>query len=415
MNQAYAAAREQYAGIGVDTDAAIAALERILISMQCWQGDDVKGFLFREQALSGGIQATGNYPGRARTPQELRADMDAALKLIPGKHKISLHAIYADTEEHPDLNELEPRHFAPWIEWAKERGLGLDFNQTLFSHPMAESGFTLSSADEGIRAFWVEHCKRARRIGEAFGRELKRKCVTNLWIADGWKDIPIDRTAPRQRLERSLDEIYAEEMDPRYHLDAMESKLFGIGSESYVVGSHEFYMGYAVKHGKAVTLDTGHFHPTEQVSNKISALLLFTPELLLHVSRPVRWDSDHVVILDDELREIAHELIRGDLLDRVHIGLDYFDASINRVAAWVIGMRSMQKALLLALLEPVGAMKELEREGDLTGRLACLEDLKSMPWQAVWAWFCEKNEVPLDWLPQVRRYEAEVLAKRGNG
>ncbi len=412
MNQSYVIAREQYRDIGVDTDAAVAALERISISMQCWQGDDVRGFLFRDRSLSGGIQATGNYPGRARTPRELREDMEVALRLVPGHHRVSLHAIYADTEEQPDLDSLEPCHFASWVEWAKEKGLGLDFNQTLFSHPRAESGFTLSSADEGIRSFWVEHCKRAREIGAYFGRELNSRCVTNLWIADGWKDTPIDRAGPRQRLEQSLNEIYARELDPRYHLDALESKLFGIGSESYVVGSHEFYMGYAVKHGKAITLDTGHFHPTEQVSNKISALLLFTPELLLHVSRPVRWDSDHVVILDDELREIAHELIRGDLLDRVHIGLDYFDASINRVAAWVIGMRSMQKALLLALLEPSSALKELERAGDLTGRLAYLENLKSMPWQAVWEWFCEKNGVPLDWLPRVRRYEMDVLANR---
>ena len=364
--------------------------------------------------LTGGIQTTGNYPGRARTPEELRADLEEALRLIPGRHKVSLHAIYADTREPVDLDGLEPRHFAPWVQWAKEQGLGLDFNPTCFSHEKSESGFTISSADEGIRRFWVEHCRRCRRIGAFFGRELGQKSVTNLWVPDGYKDLPVDRLAPRLRLKQSLDEIFAERLDPAAHLDAVESKLFGIGSESYVVGSHEFYLGYAVQNRVAVCLDAGHFHPTEVISNKISSVLLFTGEMLLHVSRPVRWDSDHVVILDDELQEIANEIIRSGQAARIHIGLDYFDASINRVAAWVIGMRNMQKALLRALLEPTAQMKQMELSGDFTGRLAFLEELKSMPWQAVWEEFCRRNSVPGDlaWLDQVRRYEKKILEER---
>ena len=410
----YEEARERYAALGSDAEQAMEALGKIKISMQCWQGDDIRGFLFRERELTGGIQATGNYPGAARTPEELRADLEEALRLIPGRHKVSLHAIYADTQEPVDLDGLEPRHFAPWVQWAKEQGLGLDFNPTCFSHEKSESGFTISSADEGIRRFWVEHCRRCRRIGEFFGRELGQKSVTNLWVPDGYKDLPVDRLAPRLRLKQSLDEIFAEQLDPAAHLDAVESKLFGIGSESYVVGSHEFYLGYAVQNRVAVCLDAGHFHPTEVISNKISSVLLFTGEMLLHVSRPVRWDSDHVVILDDELQEIANEIIRSGQASRIHIGLDYFDASINRVAAWVIGMRNMQKALLRALLEPTAQMKQMELSGDFTGRLAFLEELKSMPWQAVWEEFCRRNSVPGDlaWLDQVRRYEKKILEER---
>ncbi len=410
----YEEARERYAALGSDAEQAMEALGKIKISMQCWQGDDIRGFLFRERELTGGIQATGNYPGAARTPEELRADLEEALRLIPGRHKVSLHAIYADTREPVDLDGLEPRHFAPWVQWAKEQGLGLDFNPTCFSHEKSESGFTISSADEGIRRFWVEHCRRCRRIGEFFGRELGQKSVTNLWVPDGYKDLPVDRLAPRLRLKQSLDEIFAERLDPAAHLDAVESKLFGIGSESYVVGSHEFYLGYAVQNRVAVCLDAGHFHPTEVISNKISSVLLFTGEMLLHVSRPVRWDSDHVVILDDELQEIANEIIRSGQASRIHIGLDYFDASINRVAAWVIGMRNMQKALLRALLEPTAQMKQMELSGDFTGRLAFLEELKSMPWQAVWEEFCRRNSVPGDlaWLDQVRRYEKKILEER---
>ena len=410
----YEEARERYAALGSDAEQAMEALGKIKISMQCWQGDDIRGFLFRERELTGGIQATGNYPGAARTPEELRADLEEALRLIPGRHKVSLHAIYADTREPVDLVGLEARHFAPWVQWAKEQGLGLDFNPTCFSHEKSESGFTISSADEGIRRFWVEHCRRCRRIGAFFGRELGQKSVTNLWVPDGYKDLPVDRLAPRLRLKQSLDEIFAERLDPAAHLDAVESKLFGIGSESYVVGSHEFYLGYAVQNRVAVCLDAGHFHPTEVISNKISSVLLFTGEMLLHVSRPVRWDSDHVVILDDELQEIANEIIRSGQASRIHIGLDYFDASINRVAAWVIGMRNMQKALLRALLEPTAQMKQMELSGDFTGRLAFLEELKSMPWQAVWEEFCRRNSVPGDlaWLDQVRRYEKKILEER---
>ena len=410
----YKAAKERYAAYGVNTEKALKALENVKISMHCWQGDDVKGFLFRSNALTGGIQATGNYPGAARTPAELRQDMQEALSLIPGKHKINLHAIYADTDEKVDLDRLESRHFESWAAWAKENGLGLDFNPTCFSHAKSESGFTLSSADESIREFWVEHCRRSRKIGEYFGKELGQKCVTNIWIPDGYKDIPVDRLAPRERLEKSLDEIFSEPLDENANLDAVESKVFGIGSESYVTGSQEFYLGYAVKNHKAVCLDTGHFHPTEHVSDKISSVLMFTNELLLHVSRPVRWDSDHVIILNDELQEIAFELVRNGLLGRTHIGLDFFDASINRVAAWVIGMHNMQKALLRALLEPTSTLKQYELDGDYTSRLAMLEEMKSMPWQAVWDEFCERNNVPVGakWLDTVRSYEKSVLSQR---
>ena len=410
----YEEARERYAVLGSNTEQAMEELAKIRISVNCWQGDDVKGFLFRDRDLSGGIQATGNYPGAARTPQELRQDMEKAFSLIPGKHKVNLHSTYADTDEKIDLDAIEPRHYESWVQWAKEQGLGLDFNPTCFSHEKAESGYTLSSADESIRSFWVEHCRRSRRVGEYFGKELGQKCVTNIWVPDGSKDIPVDRYSPRLRLKQSLDEIFAERLDPAANLDAVESKLFGIGSESYVVGSHEFYMGYAMKNGVAVCLDAGHFHPTEVISNKISSLLLFSNEMLLHVSRPVRWDSDHVVILDDELQEIAFEVVRNGLLPRIHIGLDFFDASINRVAAWVIGTRNMQKALLRALLEPTAQMKQLELDGDYTARLAYLEELKAMPWQAVWEEFCRRQNVPggLGWLDEVRAYEKSILESR---
>ncbi len=412
--KAYQEARERYASFGVDTEKAFRELQNIKISMHCWQGDDVRGFLFRDNALTGGIQTTGNYPGAARTPAELRQDMEKAFSLIPGKHKVNLHSTYADTDEKVDLDQLEPKHFQSWVDWAKERGLGLDFNPTCFSHPKSESGFTLSSADESIRNFWVEHCRRCRRIGEFFGKQLGQKCVTDVWIPDGYKDVPVDRLAPRERLKESLDEIFSEKLDESANLDAVEGKVFGIGSESYVTGSHEFYLGYAVKNHKAVCLDTGHFHPTEYVSDKISSVLLFTDELLLHVSRPVRWDSDHVILLSDELQEIAFELIRDGLFRRTHIGLDFFDASVNRVAAWVIGMRNMQKALLRALLEPTQTLKQKEREGDYTARLALLEEMKSMPWQAIWDEFCERNNVPVGakWLDEARAYEREVLLKR---
>jgi len=410
--QAYKLAKEKYGKLGVDVDSALEKLAKVKISIHCWQGDDVRGFLNKDQDLTGGIQVTGGYPGAATTPDQLRADMEKALSLIPGKHKISLHAIYADTDEKVDFDELEPKHFEKWVAWAKEQGLGLDFNPTCFSHPNSASGFTLSSADENVRKFWVKHCIAARKIGEYFGRELGQKCATNYWIPDGYKDVPVDRLAPRQRLEKSLDEIFAGDIDEKNNLNAVESKLFGIGSESYVVGSNEFYFAYAVKNKKAVTLDSGHFHPTEVISNKISSALMFTDELLLHVSRPVRWDSDHVVAFDDELQEIANELVRHNFIERTHIGLDFFDASINRIAAWVIGVRNMQKALLKSMLEPTEMLKKAEVDGDYTTRLATLEELKSYPWSAVWDYFCEKNGVTVDWLPIVKQYEQDVLLKR---
>lgn len=415
IRKAYEIARERYAAAGVDTEKALAALSQIPLSMHCWQGDDVGGFENADQALTGGIQVTGAYPGKARTPGELRADIGEAYSLIPGKHRLNLHAFYLETGgEKVDRDAIEPRHFAAWADWAKEHTAGVDFNPTLFSHPMSDSGFTLSSSDKGVREFWIEHCKRSRRIGEFFGKKLGSPCVTNIWIADGYKDIPVDRLSPRQRLLDSLDQILAESIDKRYNLDAVESKLFGIGSESYVAGSHEFYMGYAVSRGTLLCLDAGHFHPTEVISNKISAASLFIDELLLHVSRPVRWDSDHVVILDDELCEIAREIIRNGLLPRVRIGLDFFDGSINRIAAWVIGMRAMQKALLLALLEPTDQLKKIEIEGDLTARLALLEEYKAYPFGAVWDYFCATQDVPVgtEWLTEVKAYEKKVLDER---
>ena len=414
VTKAYELAKERYAQIGVDTDKALEKLGKIKISMHCWQGDDVNGFLFQDVALSGGIQTTGNYPGKARTPDELRQDIEKALSFIPGKHKINLHAIYADTDEKVDLDQIEPKHYAKWVEWAKKNGLGLDFNPTCFSHPMADSGFTISSADKRVRDFWIEHCKRSRVVADYFGRELGQKCVTNFWFPDGYKDIPVDREAPRKRMMEALDEVISVEMDPKYSLDAFESKVFGIGAESYTVGSNEFCVAYATSRKKACCLDAGHYHPTEVISDKISSVLLFTDELLLHVSRPVRWDSDHVVILDDELNAIAQSLIRGNLVERTHIGLDFFDASINRVACWVIGTRNMQKALLKALLENTEELKQIELNGDYTSRLALTEELKSMPFGAVWDYFCQQNNVPVGeaWLKDVKAYEQEVLLKR---
>ncbi len=410
----YQAAKAIYREMGVDTDAAIEAVKKIPISIHCWQGDDVLGFLTPDVALSGGIQTTGNYPGRARTAEELRRDMEFAMKMIPGKHRVNLHAIYADTDEKVELTDLEPRHFATWVDWAKEHGLGLDFNPTCFSHPMAASGFTISSPDKTVRDFWVKHCQASRKISEYFGKSLGTKSVMNLWFPDGYKDIPVDREAPRYRMMTALDEVLSVPVDPKYHIDALESKVFGIGAESYTVGSHEFSYGYAMSRGIAYCLDAGHFHPTEVISDKISSVLLYTKELLLHVSRPVRWDSDHVVILDDELNAIAQALVRTNLVERTHIGLDYFDASINRVAAWVIGTRNMCKALLKACLEPTDALKKIEGEGDYTSRLALVEELKTYPFGAVWDYYCEQMGVPVRdaWLADVKQYEKDVLSKR---
>lgn len=415
LETAYRLAKEQYGAWGVDTDQVLNRLKEISISVHCWQGDDVGGFENPNSELTGGIQATGNYPGKARTADELRADLNKAFSLIPGKHRLNLHAIYLETGgKKIDRNEIEPVHFRNWVIWARENGLGLDFNPTLFSHPKADQGFTLSHPDPEIRKFWIDHCKRARKIGEFFGRELGSTAITNIWIPDGYKDIPVDRMGPRERLREALDEILSEETDKKYNLDAVESKLFGIGSESYVVGSHEFYLGYALKKNIVLCLDTGHFHPTESIADKISSCLLFVDRLLLHVSRPVRWDSDHVVILNDELEYIAQEIIRSGLVDRVRIGLDFFDASINRIAAWVIGTRNMLKALLKAMLEPVDKLKGYELKGDYTSRLALLEELKTYPWQAVWNYYCYIEDVPVgeSWLKEVRQYEKEVLQRR---
>jgi L-rhamnose isomerase len=414
IEKAYNAAQERYAELGVDTNRAMKRLGRIAISLHCWQGDDVGGFEKCEGVSSGGILATGAYPGKARTPDELRADLEKAMGLIPGKHRLNLHAMYAETKGKVERNELSQEHFAGWIDWAKANGLGMDFNGTFFAHPKAESGFTLSSADEGIRRFWVEHGLVCRKIGAYIGKKLGTPCVTNLWIPDGFKDIPVDRKGPRERLKESLDQIFAKKINRKHLLDSVESKLFGIGSESYVVGSHEFYMGYAIENKLLLCLDTGHFHPTEVVSDKISSVLTFLDQILLHVSRGVRWDSDHVVILSDELRAIAEEIVRGDYLERVHIGLDFFDASINRVAAWVTGTRCMLKALLLALLEPTDKLRRMENAGDYTSRLAMLEELKTLPFGAVWDYYCQKQDVPagLDWLKVVRDYEARVTSLR---
>lgn len=412
--QRYESAKKAYKKIGVDTDEAIIKLSNIKISLHCWQGDDVKGFLSNED-LSGGIQSTGNYPYRARNVQELRQDIEKVLSLLPGKFKVNLHSTYLDTNETVTLDKIEPRHYESWVKWAKKVGVGLDFNPTCFSHPLAAEGFTLSSPNDEIRNFWIEHCKRARKIGEYFGKELGEPAVTNIWIPDGMKDIPYNRTYYRERLKDALDQIFEEKIDPKYNIDALESKLFGIGLESYTVGSNEFYLGYAAKNNVALTLDSGHFHPTEYISDKISAVLLFVPHLLLHVSRPVRWDSDHVVILDDELNEIAHSLVRTNLIEKTSIGLDFFDGSINRIAAWVIGTRSTLKALLKAYLEPTEYLKKIELDGNYTDRLAIIEELKAFPFGDVFDYYCELNGVPtgLDALKEIHSYEKNVLAKRG--
>lgn len=413
LRKEYELAKKEYAKIGVDTDKAIEALSKIRISLHCWQGDDVRGFLFNN-SLSGGIQTTGNYKGAATNVNELKEDIKEVLKLLPGKFKLNLHAIYADTCEKVDLDELEPKHFASWVEFAKENDLGLDFNPTCFSHKMVNEGFTLSSSDENTRNFWIKHCQKSRKIGEYFGKELGIPCVTNIWIPDGFKDVPYDRLAPRMRLKSSLDEILKEQIDPKYNIDCVESKLFGIGVESYTTGNSEFYLGYATKNNIGLTLDSGHFHPTEMISDKISSVLLYVPHLLLHVSRPVRWDSDHVVLFDDELNEIARSLVRTDLINKTSIGLDYFDASINRIAAWVVGVRSLEKALLKAYLEPINELKKIEEDKNYTDRMILTEELKAMPFGIVYDYYCFMSNVPvgLDYMEEIHRYEKEVLSKR---
>lgn len=416
IRRAYELASERYAAAGVDTGAALKEVAKIPISLHCWQGDDVGGFESAGAELSGGgIQVTGNYPGKARTIEELRSDISKVMSLVPGKHRLNLHASYLENGGRSiERNQVEPRHFQGWIDWAKEHGLGLDFNPTYFSHAKAEDGFTLAHPDKTVRKFWIEHGIACRRIAAEMGRQLGTPAVTNQWIPDGYKDVPVDRAAPRERLVESLDQVFAERIDPKFQLDAVEPKLFGIGAESYTVGSFEFYLGYAASRQILLTLDAGHFHPTESIADKISSVLLFCPGVLLHISRPVRWDSDHVVILDDELQSIAREIARNRK-GSVHVGLDYFDASINRVAAWVIGMRNVAKALLIAYLERTDELRRIEGEMDFTRRLALLEEQKSLPWPAVWDFYCLENGIAIgsDWIDEVKTYESRVTAKRG--
>ncbi len=412
IQSAFEIAKERYAEFGVDVDKTLSDLKKIAISLHCWQGDDVVGFEDPDRGLSGGIMATGNYPGKARSVAELRSDLDKAYSLIPGTHRLNLHAIYLDSDEVIPRNDIQPAHFASWVDWAKENNHGVDFNPTCFSHPLADDGFTLSHQDKGVRDFWIEHCIASREIGDYFGRELGTPAVTNVWIPDGYKDTPVDRLAPRQRLNDALDTVFAKPLE--HNLDAVECKLFGLGSESYVVGSHEFYLGYATKNQTLLCLDAGHFHPTEMISDKISSVLLYVPELLLHVSRPVRWDSDHVVTLSDELQAIMQQLVRGNFLDRTHIGLDFFDASINRVAAWTIGTRNAIRGLLMALLEPRDLLHQYETEGDFTARLALLEELKGLPFGAIWDMYCHQEGVPvgISFMDEIKSYEESVLAER---
>ena len=413
IEKAYEIAKERYAAIGIDTEAAMEKLQKIQLSLHCWQADDVRGFENPDGELTGGIQATGNYPGRARTIEELQADILKATSLIPGKHRLSLHASYADFRSTgvADRNELEPKHFESWMQWAAENGMKLDFNSTSFSHPKSGS-LTLANPDPEIREFWVEHTKRCRAIAEEMGRRQGDPAILNIWVHDGSKDMTVNRLKYRELLKESLDEIFETKYENMK--DCIEAKLFGIGAESYTVGSYDFYLGYGAKNGKIVTLDTGHFHLTESIADKVSALLLFTPEIMLHVSRPIRWDSDHVVIVNDDTLDLAKEIIRCDALDRVHIGLDYFDASINRIGAYVIGSRATQKCLLQALLEPLAKLREYEAEDKGFERLALLEEAKNMPWNAVWDMFCLRNGVPVgeEFIADIQQYEAEVTSKR---
>ena len=412
LQSAYDLAKARYAEFGVDTDQAMQALEKIAISLHCWQGDDASGYENPDGELTGGIAVTGNYPGKARTADELRADLDLAFSLIPGMHRLNLHSIYWESGQKVPRNRIEPRHFSGWVDWAKANRHGMDFNPTCFSHPMADDGFTLSSRDAGVRQFWIEHCIACRKIGDSFGRELGTPAVTNIWIPDGYKDTPADRTTPRRLLLEALDVILAEKLE--HNLDAVEPKLFGIGSESYVTGSMEFYTAYALTRKVLLTLDSGHFHPTETIADKISSLMLFLDQMLLHVSRGVRWDSDHVVTYTEDLQAIARETIRLDALERMHIGLDYFDASINRIAAWTIGSRNTLRALLNALLEPRALLEGYEAAGDFTSRLALQEEVKVLPANAVWDFYCLKQGVPVGmaFMDRIRDYEDRVLSKR---
>jgi len=414
IRSAYRAAKDRYGLLGVDADKVLKTLNTVTLSLHCWQGDDVGGFENFGTGLSGGIAATGNYPGKAHTAEELRRDLDLVYSLLPGSHRLNLHAIYLESDKKVERNTIEPRHFSAWKDWAKAGGHGVDFNPTCFSHPLANDGFTLAHRDPAIRQFWIEHCIASRKIGEYFGKELGTPAVTNIWVPDGYKESPADRQAPRALLLKSLDAVLDEKIDPRYNLDAVEPKLFGIGSESYVVGSMEFYAAYALSRKVLLTLDAGHFHPTEVISDKISTMLLYLDQLLLHVSRGVRWDSDHVVTFTDELQAITQEIVRNDALERVHIGLDYFDASINRIAAWTIGARNTLRALLMALLEPQETLKKLEIEGDFSSRLALMEELKAMPANAVWDQYCQHKGVPvgMDFMIAIKTYEKKELSKR---
>lgn len=412
INAAYKSARERYAAVGVDTDKALEKMDKISLSLHCWQADDVTGFENQGGSLSGGIQVTGNYPGRARNIDELRADILKAKSMIPGSHRLNLHEIYGDFGgKKVDRDEVEPAHFASWMQWARENGMKLDFNSTSFSHPKS-GDLTLANPDKGIRSFWVEHTKRCRAISEEMGRYQDDPCMMNLWIHDGSKEVPANRLKYRRILEQSLDEIFEKKYDNMK--DCIEAKLFGIGLESYTVGSYDFYLGYGAKKGKIVTLDTGHFHLTESIADKVSSLLLFTPEIMLHVSRPIRWDSDHVVILSDDLLDLAREIIRCDALDRVHIGLDYFDATINRIGAYVIGSRATQKAFMQALLEPRATLEKYEEQGRYFQRLALQEEAKSLPWNAVWDMYCQMKETPVgeSFIGEIEKYEREVTSKR---
>ena len=416
MKNPYSYAQDLFASVGVNTEEAMSQLDTIPVSMHCWQGDDVTGFEALEQAGAGnGCVATGNYPGKARNPEELLKDIDQAAGLIPGPLRMNVHASYA-TDGHPlpERDELTVDNFRTWIDWAKEKDFGIDFNPTSFSHPKAEDGFTLSHQDEGIRNFWIDHCIACRKIGAAIGEELNNPVVNNIWIPDGYKDTPADRLAPRERLMASLDTVLEADVSKKWNIDAVESKLFGIGVESYTVGSSEFYLGYAATRQIALCLDAGHFHPTESVADKISAALLYVPELLLHVSRGVRWDSDHVITLDDPTKAILEECVVSGHMDRIHVGLDFFDASINRIAAWVVGTRNAKRALLKGLLQPKTALREVEAAGDYSSRLAMMENARSLPWGIVWQEYCERHDKAGDqqWLSEVKDYESRVLSKR---
>ena len=415
ITAAYELSKKRYAELGVDTDKAMQQMERIAISLHCWQTDDVGGFETDDATLSGGIQATGNYPGKATTIGQVRADLEKVLSLLPGNQRLNLHAIYGDFKgEKVDRDQIEPKHFQSWFDWCKAQGIGMDFNATCFSHPRAEDGFTLSSKNEENRKFWVEHVKRCRAISAEAGKQLGTPCVHNTWIPDGSKDTPIDRNGHRALLKKSLDEAMATDYPKEHMKDAVESKLFGIGLESMTVGSHDFYLGYAIKNDKLICLDSGHFHPTEQVGDKISSCLQFLDEVLLHVTRPIRWDSDHVVTLNDDVQLIASEIVRNNFIDRVKVGLDFFDASINRIGAYVIGTRAAQKAFLIALLEPTKKLLEMEESGQNFERLAMLEELKTMPFSAVWDYYCLREGVPVgtDYIAEIQQYEKEVLSNR---